>query len=280
MFSIIDHTLTPTAPAQPAPAAPSRHGGPPMPWTVREAEAYGGKLIRFKAYPNGMTGDLLIGDDEAIVARVAYLEDLITALKAENEALRAELAAAGTTVLSVVTPPTDGIEAAVEIETERPETPGEHAALVNELYAQLTVPTAPVSDTPDVGTVGTGPQVPSGFVALAPELEPAVATPEPLTVTTGPTPAPEVGAPSDVPPVGTEPSAPKSARRVAVEGALKEFPHLSNAVLAERCGVSAEFVRQVRKQLEAVGLLEPQTSVVGRDGLEQSVATKTGAEAA
>lgn len=60
-------------------------------------------------------------------------------------------------------------------------------------------------------------------------------------------------------------------RRVA-EIALREWPDLSNAFLAELCKVSGELVRNVRAELTSTGILQKAEVVTGRDGKEYPAA--------
>lgn len=57
-------------------------------------------------------------------------------------------------------------------------------------------------------------------------------------------------------------------KRHVAEIALREWPDLSNAFLAELCKVSGELVRNVRHELTGSGVLAPAGSVTGRDGRE------------
>ncbi len=57
-------------------------------------------------------------------------------------------------------------------------------------------------------------------------------------------------------------------KRHVAEIALREWPDLSNAYLAEVCRVSDELLRTVRKQLVSTGQIEKPERVTGRDGKE------------
>ncbi|WP_221030406.1 hypothetical protein [Actomonas aquatica] len=60
-------------------------------------------------------------------------------------------------------------------------------------------------------------------------------------------------------------------KRNVAEIALKEWPDLSNAYLAEICRVSDEFLRKVRKELTSSGQIAKAERVTGRDGKEYNV---------
>ncbi len=60
-------------------------------------------------------------------------------------------------------------------------------------------------------------------------------------------------------------------KRHVAEIALREWPDLSNAYLAEICRVSDELLRQVRKELTSTGQIAKAERVKGRDGKEYNV---------
>lgn len=75
-------------------------------------------------------------------------------------------------------------------------------------------------------------------------------------------------------------------KRHIAEIALREWPDLSNAFLADLCRVSGELVRNVRAELTSTGIIQKHGTVTGRDGKEYPAAIerqprdKTGADAA
>ena len=60
-------------------------------------------------------------------------------------------------------------------------------------------------------------------------------------------------------------------KRNVADIALREWPDLSNAFIAEVCKVSGELVRNVRKELTQKGEIEKVEIVTGRDGKEYNV---------
>jgi hypothetical protein len=60
-------------------------------------------------------------------------------------------------------------------------------------------------------------------------------------------------------------------KRNVAEIALKEWPDLSNAYLAEICRVSDELLRKVRKELTSSGQIAKAERVTGKDGKEYNV---------
>lgn len=255
---------------------------PGMPYRVVD-RPFGpaGRTRPAKVFADGRPGEYLTDDEIAAHAHVLRLEGEVRGLRAENAILLTQLAARGAvTVEELVTPPSDGIEAATVTETTVPLSDGDMGAWISRTMGSASLFGPNRALVPEVGTaetVGTGCQVPDPFVPTAPGLEPAAPAAELVPVPAEPPLASEVSASEPVPtgPAGGQVA--KTAKRVAVEAALKGSPHSSNAVLGDRCEVSAEFVRLTRKQLEAAGELEPVTTVIGRDGAEQSVATKSDA---
>ncbi|MEZ5413682.1 MAG: hypothetical protein R3F03_05145 [Opitutaceae bacterium] len=61
-------------------------------------------------------------------------------------------------------------------------------------------------------------------------------------------------------------------KRHVAEIALREWPDLSNAFLAELCKVSGELVRNVRTELTNTGIIQKAETVTGRDGKEYPAA--------
>lgn len=61
-------------------------------------------------------------------------------------------------------------------------------------------------------------------------------------------------------------------KRHVAEIALREWPDLSNAFLAELCKVSGELVRNVRAELTNTGIIQKAETVTGRDGKEYPAA--------
>lgn len=61
-------------------------------------------------------------------------------------------------------------------------------------------------------------------------------------------------------------------KRHVAEIALREWPDLSNAFLAELCKVSGELVRNVRTELTNTGIIQRAETVTGRDGKEYPAA--------
>ncbi len=60
-------------------------------------------------------------------------------------------------------------------------------------------------------------------------------------------------------------------KRHVADIALREWPDLSNAYLAEICKVSDELLRKVRKELTSTGQIAKTERVTGRDGKEYNV---------
>ncbi|MBW7895198.1 MAG: chromosome partitioning protein ParB [Opitutaceae bacterium] len=61
-------------------------------------------------------------------------------------------------------------------------------------------------------------------------------------------------------------------KRHIAEIALREWPDLSNAFLADLCRVSGELVRNVRTELTTTGIIQKHETVTGRDGKEYPAA--------
>ncbi|QJW93099.1 hypothetical protein [Frigoriglobus tundricola] len=63
------------------------------------------------------------------------------------------------------------------------------------------------------------------------------------------------------------------SKRKLAEQELLRTPYASNVAIGERLGVSDEWIRRVRKELEAAGRLEPMGTVARRDGTSYTTGT-------